>query len=61
MLAGGKPVTFMQDDLALRITGLPSTPPDEPATVIALECDADPIMDRDYVRERRPRYKVGMS
>ena len=61
MLAGGKPVTFMQDDLALRITGLPSTPPDEPATVIALECDGDPIMDRDYVRERRPRYKVGMS
>ena len=61
MLASGKPITFVQDDLSLRITGLPPTAPDEPATVIILECDGEPALDRDYVRKNRPRFKVGVS
>jgi len=61
LLASGKPVTFTQDDLALRITGLPSAAPDEPATVIVLECDGEPVMDRDYVRKNRPRFKASVS
>ena len=59
MLLGGKPLTFTQDDLSLRITGLPPVAPDQPATVIAIECNGEPVMDRDYVRKNRPRFKVG--
>ena len=61
LLASSKPLTFTQDDLQLRITGLPSDAPDEPATVIVLECDGEPVMDRDYVRKNRPRFKAGVS
>jgi alpha-L-fucosidase len=61
LLAGGKPVTFMQDDLSLRLTGLPAVAPDQPATVIVIECEAEPAMDRDYVRKNRPRFKAGVS
>ena len=61
MLVSGKPLKFAQDDLSLRITGLPSAAPDSPATVIVLECDGEPVMDRAYVRKNRPRFKVGVS
>jgi len=61
MLIGDQPLAFTQDDLSLRITGLPATAPDQPATVITIECDGEPIMDRDYVRKNRPRLQVGMS
>jgi alpha-L-fucosidase len=60
-LVEDKPLTFAQDDLCLRITGLPASAPDEPATVIVIDCDGPPIMDRDYVRRNRPRFKVGVS
>ena len=43
------------------ITGLPVAAPDDPVTVIAAECDAEPSVDGDYVREHRERYKVGVS
>jgi alpha-L-fucosidase len=61
LLANGNPVTFTQDDLSLRITGLPVVAPDQPATVIALECESEPVIDRDYLRKNRPRFKVGVS
>ena len=61
MLVSGKPLKFAQDDLSLRITGLPSAAPDSPATVTVLECDGEPVMDRAYVRKNRPRFKVGVS
>ena len=61
MLVGDKSLAFTQDDLSLRVTGLPSAAPDQPATVIAIECDGEPVMDRDYVRKNRPRLKVGAS
>jgi alpha-L-fucosidase len=61
LLAGGKPVAFMQDDLSLRLTGLPAVAPDQPATVIVVECEGEPVMDRDYVRKNRPRFKAGVN
>lgn len=48
LLVGDKPLTFTQNDLSLRITGLPATAPDEPATVIAIECDGQPAISHEY-------------
>jgi alpha-L-fucosidase len=61
LLVGDKPLKFRQDDLSLSITGLPATAPDEPATVIAIECDGEPALSHEYVRKNRPRFKVGVS
>src|SRR5438132_8476496 len=61
LLVGDKPLTFTQDDLSLKITGLPATAPDQPATVIASECDGEPALSHEYVRKTRPRFKIGVS
>jgi alpha-L-fucosidase len=61
LLVGDKPLTFTQDDLSLRITGLPVTAPNQPATVIAIECDGEPAMRHLEVRRNRPRFKVGLG
>jgi len=50
---------FTQDDLSLRITGLPATAPDEPATVIAIECEGEPTMSHEYVRKPGRASKSG--
>jgi hypothetical protein len=46
---------FTQDDITLRISGLPVASPDEPITVIELKCDGKPVIDHEYVRTARPR------
>jgi len=61
LLVGDKPLMFTQDDLSLKITGLPATAPDQPATVIAIECDGEPALSHEYVRKTRPRFKIGVS
>jgi alpha-L-fucosidase len=61
LLVGDKPLTFTQDDLSLRITGLPANAPEQLATVIAIECDGEPAMSHEYVRKNRQRFKVGVS
>jgi len=61
LLQGGKAVAFTQDDLSLRLTGLPAVAPDQPATVIVIKCEGEPVMDRDYLRKNRPRFQVGVS
>ena len=61
LLVGDKPLTYAQDDLSLRITGLSAPAPDEPATVIVIECDGEPELSHEYVRKTRPRSKVGVS
>jgi len=61
LLFVGKPLKFTQDDLSLRITGLPATAPGEPATVIAIECDGEPALSHEYVRKNRRRFTVGVS
>lgn len=50
-----------QDELSLRLTGLPLEVPDQPATVIEIECDGDPIIDHDAKRPLWPRNKAGIS
>ena len=61
LLKTGETVQFTQDEWALRLTGLPLTAPDQPATVIEVECDAEPVIDHESPRAHWPRYKVGVS
>jgi alpha-L-fucosidase len=58
LLASGKEVRFDQDRFRVRFTGLPQTAPDDPVTVIAAECDAEPVQSTDMIRKERPRTKV---
>ena len=44
-LAGGQPVQFEQRGSQLIFGPLPEKPPDELVTVIAAECDAEPVQD----------------
>jgi len=61
ILKTGQPIQFTQDEWALRLTGLPMQAPDQPATVIEVECDAEPAIDHEGPRSHWPRYKVGVS
>jgi alpha-L-fucosidase len=58
LLASGTPVKFLQDDIAARFVGLPVAAPEQPVTVIQVECDSEPVVDSDYVRKNRPRHGV---
>ncbi len=60
MLATGKPVEFQQDRFRTVFKGLPQAAPDNPATAIAIECDAEPVQDTLMVRRERPRRGVGV-
>ena len=61
ILKTGQPVQFTQDEFAFRLTGLPVEAPDQPATVIEVECDGEPVIDHEAMRPLWPRYKVGVS
>jgi alpha-L-fucosidase len=61
LLKTGEAIKFTQDEWALRLTGLPLQAPDQPATVIEVECDAVPDIDHEEPRAHWPRYKVGVS
>ncbi len=61
LLKTGEKVAFTQDDFSLRLTGLPLEAPDQPATVIEVECDADPVINHESMRNLWPRLKVGIS
>jgi alpha-L-fucosidase len=58
LMASGRDVKFKQDAMRVQFTGLPSNAPDEPATVIAIECDGEPKQDTDFVRKNRERGKA---
>jgi alpha-L-fucosidase len=60
LFASGKKVDFVQDEISIRFTGLPQDGPDHPVTVIAAECESEPIVDSTYVRQNRPRAGVGV-
>ena len=60
LFASGKPVTFEQGDQYVRFTGLPIAAPDSPVTVLAIECDAEPVVDHEDVRKFRKREGVGV-
>ncbi len=61
LLKTGESVQFTQDDVHLRLTGLPAMPPDDLITVIAVECDQPPVVDHHLIRPVWQRYKVGIS
>ena len=61
LLKTGQPVTFTQDEFTFRLTGLPVQAPDQPATVIEVECDGEPVINPSALRSVFPRYKVGIS
>ena len=61
LLKTGEKIAFTQDEFSLRLTSLPLVAPDQPATVIEVECDAEPVIDHGANRPLWPRYKVGVS
>ncbi|MGB6975704.1 MAG: alpha-L-fucosidase [Terracidiphilus sp.] len=61
LLKTGQPVQFTQDEFSFRLTGLPLIAPDQPATVIEVQCDSEPSIDHHDMRALWPRYKVGIS
>jgi alpha-L-fucosidase len=61
LLKTGQKVEFTQDEISLRLTGLPDQPPDDPVTVIACECDRPPVVDHHSIRPRWPRFGVGIG
>jgi len=58
LLATGKAVQVKQDDFRTQLLGLPAKAPDDPVTVIALECAEEPRQDTDYVRKNHVRLKA---
>ncbi len=54
----GQKVDFQQDDIRVKFTGLPEKAPDDPVTVIAIECESEPMIDTTYVRKERKREGV---
>jgi alpha-L-fucosidase len=61
LLKDGSAVTFEQNDLSVRFKGLPKSAPDQPATVLEVECDGEPMIDHDAIRAKWARYGVGIS
>lgn len=61
LLKTGQPVAFTQDDIALRLTGLPEEAPDSPTTVIELTCEGTPYVRHHLIRPEWPRYDVNIG
>lgn len=61
LLKTGEAVAFTQDDFSLRLTGLPLTAPDQPVTVIEVECESLPAINHGAMRPHWRRLKVGIS
>jgi alpha-L-fucosidase len=61
ILKTGQKVEFTQDEFTFRLTGMPLEAPDQPATVIEVQCDGEPVVDHAAERPLWPRYKVGIS
>jgi len=49
---------FQQDVIPRLVTGLPEKAPDDPVTVIAIECESEPTIDSLIVRKERKREHV---
>ncbi|RKY66965.1 MAG: alpha-L-fucosidase, partial [Candidatus Latescibacterota bacterium] len=58
LLPRGEPVEFEQNEFRVRFKGLPAEAPDEPVSVLALECESVPTQDMMFVRKNMPRGKV---
>jgi alpha-L-fucosidase len=58
LFASGQKVNFEQTDIQTKFTGLPEKAPDDPVTVLAVECEAEPVIDSLLVRKNRKREQV---
>ena len=58
LLKTGAEVKFTQDEFQTKFIDLPGKAPDYPVTTIAIECDAEPTQDTDFVRKNKPRAGV---
>jgi alpha-L-fucosidase len=58
ILTTGQNVKFQQDEFRVQLTGLPDKAPDDLVTVIAAECESEPVQDMTHVRDDRPRAGV---
>jgi alpha-L-fucosidase len=61
LLKTGGSVKFEQDEFSARFTGLPNVAPDDPMTVLEVECDSEPVIHHEAIRSKWPRYGVGIS
>ncbi|MBZ5592524.1 MAG: alpha-L-fucosidase [Acidobacteriia bacterium] len=55
LLPAGKNVEFRQEEFRVQLTGLPEKAPDEPVSVIAIECESEPAQDQGAIRKNRAR------
>ena len=58
LLPEGEPVKFEQNEFHVRFKDLPSEAPDNPISVLELECESIPTQDMIFVRKNMPRGKV---
>jgi alpha-L-fucosidase len=61
LFASGHKVDFHQNEMRLKLTGLPEKAPDDPVTVIAVKCESEPRIDTTFVRRERKRGQLFMS
>lgn len=54
----GQPVTFEQDQFRVKFTNLPTQAPDPVETVIAIDCEGEPVQDQMLIRTNRKRESV---
>jgi len=55
ILPKGEPVDYEQDEFRVKFSGLPEEAPDNPISVLELECASAPVQDMVFVRMNRPR------
>ncbi len=60
LFASGTPVQFKQEQFRIEFNGMPVDAPDDPVTVIAVECESEPAQDMLNIRKNRPRRGVGV-
>ncbi len=55
LLPAQKKIDFKQEQFRVQFTGLPEKAPDDPVSVIAIECESEPRQDQDAIRKNRAR------
>ena len=60
LLKTGAVIPFEQDEMGVRFTGLPADAPDEPVTVLEVECESEPVIDHEAIRREWKRYDPGL-
>jgi alpha-L-fucosidase len=61
LLRTGARVGFEQYEFTVRFTCLPSDAPENPVTVLEVECDSEPAINHESIRSKWPRYSVNIE